>query len=69
MNKLILKPNLANHDDVYQNIVDMHEGRTMEDSLKVTAKFALLLANHIGDADIIRAAAEIAGAKAPKSPQ
>ncbi|MEP1142383.1 MAG: DUF2783 domain-containing protein [Henriciella sp.] len=69
MNGLIIEPNLTDHDDVYQCIVDMHDNRSMEDSLIVTSKFALLLANHIGDPSIIRAAAAIAGSKSPNSEQ
>ena len=67
MSKLILEKNLTEHDDVYQSIVDMHDGRSMQESLKVTAKFALLLANHIGDPVVIQTAAQIAGAKSDNS--
>ena len=63
MSKLNTQTNLSEHDDVYQCIVDMHEGRSIEESLKVTAKFALLLANHIGDPEIVKAATKIAGAR------
>ncbi|GAB5458361.1 MAG: hypothetical protein Hens3KO_13910 [Henriciella sp.] len=67
MSQLNTTINLTQHDDIYQSIVDMHEGCSIEESLKVTAKFALLLANHIGDPEVIRAAAQIAGASSAQS--
>ncbi len=60
MRKLILQPNLNNHDDIYEALVGLHEGLTAEESLGASSRLLLVLANHIGDADIIREAIEIA---------
>jgi len=57
---LITKPNIANPDDVYQHLVDVHNGRTDEQSELINAKLLLLLVNHIGDEDVIRQAVAIA---------
>lgn len=56
MSALTLTPNLSGHDDLYQSLVALHEGLSEEDSLKVWAKLALLLANQIGDRRVIAAA-------------
>ena len=57
---LNLQPNIDRADDVYQALIDMHKGLSDEKSAKVEAKLILLLANHIGDADVVIRAAEIA---------
>ena len=57
---LNLQPNIDRADDVYQALIDMHKGLSDEKSAKVDAKLILLLANHIGDADVVIRAAEIA---------
>ncbi len=64
MSELILTPNLANVDDVYEALVRMHEGLTDAESLKVWAKFALTLANHIGDPAIVAQAIAVARPRA-----
>jgi hypothetical protein len=48
--------NLARPDDVYNLIVDAHKGLTAEQSEKLNAALVLLLANHVGDEKVIRAA-------------
>ncbi|NOX70840.1 MAG: DUF2783 domain-containing protein [Gammaproteobacteria bacterium] len=57
---LCRKPNLDDFDEVYQQIVDMHVGLSEEESQSANAKLIFTLANHIGDPDVIREAAEIA---------
>lgn len=57
---LNLEMNTPQPDDLYQALVDLHEGLTDEQSLRANAKLILLLANHIGDADVIAQAAQIA---------
>ena len=59
---LILEPNVGNADDMYQAIIDMHQGLSDEQSARVNAKMILLLANHIGDVDVVQEAAGIARA-------
>ena len=41
--------NLGDPDDVYERLARLHEGLSETESLKVRAKLALTLANHVGD--------------------
>src|SRR6266513_287625 len=50
------QPNLAAADDFYDELIGMHRGLTDAQSALVNAKLILLLANHIGDLDVLRAA-------------
>jgi hypothetical protein len=50
------EPNLAAPDDFYQELIALHRDLTEEQSALVNAKLILLLANHIGDVDVLRAA-------------
>lgn len=59
---LKLELNTSQPDDVYQLLVDLHDGLTEEQSLRVYSKLTLLLTNHIGDIDVIAQAADIARA-------
>lgn len=56
MNALIVEPNLARVDDVYQWLVDAHSGLSETASMRLNARIVLLLANHIGDPQVIREA-------------
>lgn len=60
MAELIVTPNLAGADDVYERLVRLHEGLTDAESLKVWAKLVLTLANHIGDRAVIEQAIAVA---------
>ncbi|MCU0896861.1 MAG: DUF2783 domain-containing protein [Burkholderiales bacterium] len=57
---LNLEPNLASPDDFYESLIDMHRDLDDDASAKVNAKLILLLANHIGDLDVLREAMTIA---------
>ena len=50
------EPNLAAPDDFYEALVDLHRGLAPAQSRLVDAKLILLLANHIGDAEVLRQA-------------
>ena len=50
------EPNLAAPDDFYQELIDTHRDLTEEQSALVNAKLILLLANHVGDLGVLRAA-------------
>ena len=50
------EPNIAAPDDFYQELIDLHRDLTDGESALVNAKLILLLANHIGDAEVLRAA-------------
>lgn len=47
-------------DDFYETLIDMHRDLSDEDSERVNASLILLLANHIGDLDVLREAMQIA---------
>jgi hypothetical protein len=53
-------PNMAAPDDFYEALIAMHDGLTDADSQQVNARLILLLANHIGDLDVLRAAMDTA---------
>ena len=50
------EPNIAAPDDFYQELIDLHRELTDQESALVNAKLILLLANHIGDMDVLRTA-------------
>jgi uncharacterized protein DUF2783 len=50
------EPNIAAPDDFYEELIDLHRDLTDEQSALVNAKLILLLANHIGDMEVLRAA-------------
>jgi hypothetical protein len=47
------EPNLTAPDDFYERLIDMHRGLTEAQSAQVNAKLILLLANHVGDAQVL----------------
>jgi hypothetical protein len=49
-------PNMANPDDFYEALIDMHRDLDEAQSQAVNARFILLLANHIGDMQVLREA-------------
>jgi hypothetical protein len=51
---LNIEPAIAKADDFYEALIDTHRGLTLEQSQMVNAKLILLLANHIGDLDVLR---------------
>jgi len=53
---LRLDPNIARPDDFYAALMEAHRGLTSEQSGRVNARLILLLANQIGDHDVLRAA-------------
>jgi len=56
MGTLNTQPNLAAPDDFYDELIGLHRDLTEEESALVNAKLILLLANHVGDPDVLRAA-------------
>jgi hypothetical protein len=55
------QPNIAGVDDFYQELIDLHRDRTIEQSMKINARLVLLLANHVGDRAALSEALRIAG--------
>ena len=64
---LILTPNIADPDGFYDELLQAHQGLSKDDSDALNARLILLLANHIGDRDVLRAALSAAGSSAPPS--
>ena len=53
MATLKLEPNIARPDEFYEALIAIHRDLTVEESAKVNAKLVLLLANHIGDMEVL----------------
>ncbi|VCU59840.1 FIG01072870: hypothetical protein [Tritonibacter mobilis] len=53
---LTLTPNLAKPDDSYALLLAAHEGLTKAQSDALNARLILLLANHIGDPQVLKQA-------------
>lgn len=60
---LNVDPNLPRPDDFYEKLIDMHRDLTDEQSRDVNARLILLLANHIGDLNVLEEAMAIARSK------
>jgi hypothetical protein len=52
--------NFAKPDDAFRAIVEAHRGLTDEESAELGAALVLILANHIGDLDVLREAIALA---------
>jgi hypothetical protein len=50
------RPNLAAPDEFYEELIALHRELTEAQSALVNAKLILLLANHVGDLDVLREA-------------
>jgi len=62
MGHLITTRNVPNADDIYEMLIDAHEGKTKEQSDAFNARLILTLFNHIGDSDVIKEALKLAEA-------
>ena len=56
LSTLMTAPNMANPDDFYEALIDMHRDLDEAQSQTVNARLILLLANHIGDMQVLREA-------------
>ena len=57
---LISDINLDHPDDVYEALIKMYEGLSSDESHKASAKLILLLANQVGDSNIVLQACKLA---------
>lgn len=57
---LILDRNMERPDDLYEALLAAHEGLTKAESDALNARLILILMNHVGDAEVIRAAIDAA---------
>ena len=51
--QLILTPNMAHADDLYADLLAAHEGLDKAQSDALNARLILILANHIGDREVL----------------
>ncbi|CAM2965192.1 DUF2783 domain-containing protein [Cupriavidus taiwanensis] len=68
-NLLNTQPNLARPDDFYEALIDMHRDLDETQSQAANAQLILLLANHIGDHDVLLAAMSETRAGVVASPE
>jgi len=54
MGSVNIEPNIVAPDDFYEALIELHQGLSDEQSELVNARLILLLANHIGDLDVLR---------------
>ncbi|UFZ01755.1 DUF2783 domain-containing protein [Bradyrhizobium ontarionense] len=57
---LSTKSNFARPDDAFRAIVEAHQGLSEIESAELDAALVLILANHIGDIDVLREAITLA---------
>lgn len=57
---LTTTPNIPDADGFYAELLELHEGRSADESAAINARLILLLANHIGDRDVLRSAMKAA---------
>lgn len=62
MTQLNIESNMTAPDDFYEALIDAHRDLSDEQSEQLNARLILLLANHIGDLDVLREAMERARA-------
>lgn len=66
MSKLKTNINITHHDDLYQMIVELHDGRSEAESQKINAKLIFILMNQIDDKEIVTDAIQLVEASALK---
>ena len=57
---LSTQSNFADPDSAYRLVVEAHRGLSDEDSASLDTALVLILANHIGDAEVLREAIALA---------
>jgi hypothetical protein len=60
MAQLNLEPNIQDVDGFYAELLAAHDGLTKDQSDAFHARLVLILCNHIGDRDVLRAALKTA---------
>jgi hypothetical protein len=72
MATLITTPNIADPDGFYAELIAAQDGLSDDESAAFTARLVLLLANHVGDREVIRqalTAAASAGRETEENPK
>ena len=60
MTKLDTRSRFPDPDAAFRLLIEAHRGRTPEDGARLNAKLVLLLANHVGDIEVLRDAVRVA---------
>jgi hypothetical protein len=60
MNKLITQPNIEDPDGFYAELLALHGDNDKKTSDAMNAQLILIMANHIGDRDVLRQALALA---------
>lgn len=68
MTALNLSRNLPDGDNLYADLLAAHEGLTKPQSDALNARLILILANHIGDPQVLRQALAAAALKPEQTP-
>ena len=63
---LVTSPNFSSPDDFYEALLEAHRDLSTPQSHELNAKLVLLLANHVGDEDVLAQA--LAAARASVVP-
>jgi hypothetical protein len=63
MSDLTLTPNIPGADDFYAELLTAHEGLSKAESDALNARLVLVLANHIGDREVLSKALTAAALK------
>ena len=51
--KLRTEPRIEDPDEFYARLIDLHEGLSSDESNSLNCKLILLMANHIGDREVL----------------
>ena len=65
MSVLNTTPNISDPDEFYALLISAHDGKTESESEAYNARLILLLANHIGDSEILNQALVVAQSTLP----
>lgn len=59
-------PTLKSPDDFYERLLDAHRGLTAEESARLNARLILLLANQVGDDQVLSECIQAAANSLPR---
>jgi len=57
---LIIENRLSDPDSAYRALIDAHRGLSDEESATLNTRLVLILANHIGDMQVLKEAIDVA---------
>ena len=60
MSTLNKEPNNARPDDFYARLLAAHDGKSKDESDALNARLVLILANHVGNAEVLEQALDLA---------